>query len=78
MYLASISAPKFGSSNRSEEPYGFEAREFLREKIVGSKCEFHQEYTYSARDYGVLFVDEVNMNLEIVKAGLAKVIEKKG
>ena len=67
-----------GSANRSEDPFGFAAREFLREKIVGRKCEFQQEYNYSARDYGLLFVNDENLNLAIVKAGLAKVLEKKG
>lgn len=52
-----------GSTNRSEEPFGFAAREFLREKIIGKKCEFQLEYTYSARDYGILIVNEENINL---------------
>ena len=29
--LASVQAPRIGSSNRVEEPFAFEAREFLRE-----------------------------------------------
>ena len=29
VFLASVSAPKIGSASRSEEPFGFEAREFL-------------------------------------------------
>ena len=41
VYLASIQAPKMGSANRSEEPLAFASREFLREKIIGKKCEFH-------------------------------------
>lgn len=73
-----MQAPKIGSANRSEEPFGFDSREFLRERIVGRKCEFHQEYTYSSRDYGTLIVNDENMNVAIVKAGLAKVLEKKG
>jgi staphylococcal nuclease domain-containing protein 1 len=80
VFLASVSAPKVGSSNRSEEPFGFEAREFLRDKlgIIGKKCEFHPEYNYGGRDYGTLIVNEENVGLAIVKAGLAKVVEKKG
>jgi len=31
IFLASVSAPKIGNSNKSEEPFGFEAREYLRE-----------------------------------------------
>lgn len=44
VFLASVQAPRIGSSNRVEEPFGFEAREFLREKIIGMKCEFTLEY----------------------------------
>ena len=67
-----------GSSNRQEEPFGFEAREFLRERIIGKKCEFIPEYQHGGRDYGTLIVNGENMNLAIIKAGLAKVLEKKG
>jgi len=52
-----VTAPKIGSTNRTEEPYGFEAREFLREIIIGKKCEFIPEYQYGGRDYGTLIVD---------------------
>jgi staphylococcal nuclease domain-containing protein 1 len=67
-----------GSTNRTEEPFGFDAREFLREKIIGKKCEFTIEYNFSGRDYGVLIVNEENINVAIIRAGLAKVLEKKG
>ena len=78
IFLASVSAPKMGSSNRTEEPFGFEAREFLRDKIIGKKCDFHPEYNYGGRDYGSLIVETENLGIEIVKAGLAKVVERKG
>jgi staphylococcal nuclease domain-containing protein 1 len=78
VYLASITAPKIGSTNRTEEPFAFDAREFLREKVIGKKCEFTQEYNFSGRDYGTLVVNEENMNLALVKSGLVKVLEKKG
>lgn len=77
-YLASIIAPKMGSTNRVEEPFAFDAREFLREKIIGKKCEFIQEYTYSGREYGTLMIENENINIALVKQGLAKVLEKKG
>jgi len=77
-YLASVSAPKMGSSNRTEEPFAFDAREFLRDKVIGRKCEFHLEYNYGGRDYGTLIVDGENLNLSLVKAGLVRVVEKKG
>lgn len=78
VFLASVAAPKIGSASRSEEPFGFEAREFLRDKIIGRKCDFHPEYNFGGREYGSLIVDSENMGIAIVKAGLAKVVEKKG
>ena len=79
VFLASVSAPKIGSASRSEEPFGFEAREFLIDKIIGRKCDFHPEYNFGGREYGSLIVDSSeNMGITIVKAGLAKVVEKKG
>ena len=67
-----------GSSNRVEEPFAFDAREFLRERIIGKKCEFQKEYEYGGRDYGTLIVNGENQNLALIKEGWAKVIEKKG
>lgn len=78
VFLGSVSAPKIGSSSKLEEPFGFEAREFLREKIIGKKCEFYPEYNYGGREYGTLMVGGENAGLQIVAAGLAKVVEKKG
>ena len=77
-YLASIQAPKMGSSQRVEEPFAFDARELLRDQAIGRKCEFIPEYNYGGRDYGTLLVDGENLGLNLVKAGLAKVVEKKG
>ena len=78
VFLGSVAAPKMGSSSRTEEPFGFEAREFLRERFIGKKCDFFPEYNYGGRDYGNLIVDGENAGLSIVKAGLAKLVEKKG
>lgn len=78
VFLASVAAPKVGNASRSEEPFGFEAREFLRDKIIGRKCDFHPEYNFGGREYGSLLVDGGDMGLGIIKAGLAKVVEKKG
>ena len=78
VFLASVTAPKMGSASRSEEPFGFEAREYLRDKVIGRKCDFHPEYNFSGREYGSLIVDSEDIGVAIVKTGLAKVIEKKG
>jgi endonuclease YncB( thermonuclease family) len=46
--------------------------------VIGKKCEFNLEYNYGGREYGTLIVNNENLNLELIKAGLAKVVEKKG
>ena len=51
-----------GSTNRVEEAFAFDARELLREKIIGKKCEFTIEYNYGGRDYGTLIVNGENIN----------------
>ena len=78
VFLANIQAAKIGSSNRAEEPFGFDAREYIRERAIGKKCEFTIEHTYSGRDYGILVVDGENIAVSLVRQGLAKVLEKKG
>jgi staphylococcal nuclease domain-containing protein 1 len=79
IFLASVAAPKMGSSSRVEEPFGFDAREFLRERYIGKKCDFNPEYNFGGRDYGTLLIGGTeDAGVEIVKAGLAKVVEKKG
>jgi len=50
----------------------------LREHTIGRKAEFKLEYNYGGRDYGTLLIEGNSLNLSIVKAGLAKVVEKKG
>ena len=61
--MGSVSAPKIGSSSRVEEPFGFEARAFLREQIIGKKCEFYPEYNFGGREFGTLLVGGENVGL---------------
>jgi staphylococcal nuclease domain-containing protein 1 len=63
IFLGSVSAPKMGSSSRTEEPFGFEAREFIRERIIGKKCDFYPEYSFGGRDYGSLIVNGENISI---------------
>lgn len=65
------------NKDREDEPFAFEAREFLRTRASGRKCEFHVEYCLSQREVGTLFVEEQNMNLAIAGSGFVKVMEKR-
>ncbi|RWS27604.1 staphylococcal nuclease domain-containing protein 1-like protein [Leptotrombidium deliense] len=93
--LAYISAPKIGRKIPSkdgeeakiinDEPYAWEAREFLRKLLIGKEVTFRYEYTIpttipnaKARECGHLFVnDNENVADKLVSEGLAKVIRRK-
>lgn len=75
--MAGLIAPKLGTNQREEESFGFEARELLRKKAIGQKCEFHVEYKVNDRECGTLFIGEENLNLTLASSGLVKVVEKK-
>ena len=79
--LASIQAPKTAIRNeesyREDEPLAYLARETLRRASVGKKCEFEVEYEINGREYGTLFIEGKNINLELAKSGYVRVIMKK-
>ncbi|KAK2712557.1 staphylococcal nuclease domain-containing protein 1-like [Artemia franciscana] len=82
--LAGIIAPKIGrkppnSEEIKDEPYGFDAREFLRKKVVGKEITFQTIYTVpvSGREYGILYLGRdtsgENLNEALITEGLASV-----
>ena len=48
-----------------DEPYAWEAREFLRKKLVGKEVVFTVEYKVpaSGREYGFLYLGKGSFNL---------------
>ena len=66
-----------GSGSRPEEPFAFDAREFIRNKIIGKKVVFYVENSYQNKEFGILECEGVNINEAIVKQGLAQVNERK-
>jgi staphylococcal nuclease domain-containing protein 1 len=74
VYLSLISAPRSGNSNNlEEEAFAWESRDFLRQKLVGKVVKYFTDYRSNDKNYGQLIMDGVNINLELVKSGLAKV-----
>lgn len=65
-FLAFISAPRSGNASRSEEPFAFDAREFLREKIIGKKVDFTIEYLIKERKYVSVHWEDATLNLQLV------------
>lgn len=50
LYLANIGAPKVGTPQRDEEPYAYDAKKWLMDKVVGQKAEFIVEYEIKDRE----------------------------
>jgi staphylococcal nuclease domain-containing protein 1 len=40
-----VRGPRAGGRDRAPEPYGLEAREFLRKKLIGKEVTVKMEYT---------------------------------
>ena len=61
-----------------KEPYFEEAKVFTQNLVLGKEINFEQEENYKVdkfgRTLGYVFVDGVNLNIELVKNGLAKVV----
>ncbi|KAI0236877.1 Staphylococcal nuclease domain-containing protein 1 [Lamellibrachia satsuma] len=88
MCLSNITAPRLarrpnpnaeGSVETKDEPYAWEAREFLRKKMVGKEVCFTVEYKVpgSGREYGCIFIGKdtsaENVTESIVAEGLVEV-----
>jgi len=61
-----------------KEPYFEEAKAFTENLVLGKEISFEQETNYKVdkfgRELGYVFIDGVNLNIELVKNGLAKVV----
>lgn len=61
-----------------KEPLFEEAKAFTQNMVLGKEVTFEQEENYQedkfGRTLGYIFIDGKNLNLELVKAGLARVV----
>ncbi|KAG1472107.1 hypothetical protein G6F56_001735 [Rhizopus delemar] len=76
--LSNVQAPRLGNTTRSDEPFGFGSREFLRKLLVGKEVSFVPEYTVptTQREYGSIYLSDGSNVQELgVKAGWLKVRE---
>eukprot|EP00993_Chasmostoma_nieuportense_P000706 NODE_164_length_2843_cov_20.663108_g152_i0.p1 GENE.NODE_164_length_2843_cov_20.663108_g152_i0~~NODE_164_length_2843_cov_20.663108_g152_i0.p1 ORF type:complete len:898 (+),score=283.33 NODE_164_length_2843_cov_20.663108_g152_i0:38-2731(+) len=80
--LGSIECPKLAHRPQSdEEPYAWEAREFVRKLVIGKLVGYHHEYSVSsiAREFGqVITQDNQNLAVLLVREGLADVRKAEG
>ena len=61
-----------------KEPFYEEAKAFTQNLVLGKEISFEQEVNYKVdkfgRELGYVFIDGVNLNIELVRNGLAKVV----
>jgi micrococcal nuclease len=61
-----------------KEPYFEEAKAFTENLVLGKEISFEQEVNYKVdkfgRELGYVFVGGINLNIELVKNGLARVV----
>ena len=61
-----------------KEPFFEEAKAFTENLVLGKEISFEQEVNYKidkfGRELGYVFIDGVNLNIELVRNGLAKVV----
>ena len=66
------------NSPEVKEPYFEEAKAFTENLILGKEFSFEQEENYKVdkfgRMLGYVFIDGVNLNIELVRNGLARVV----
>ncbi|GJE95916.1 nuclease domain-containing protein [Phanerochaete sordida] len=71
-----------GSSTREDEPWAYEAREYLRTRVVGKPVTFTVAHSLSSnddtpRDIGSVEMQGVDIATQLIKAGWAKLKEMK-
>lgn len=85
VYLSYVSTPKVARMKDGEysadEPFAFEAREFLRKLLIGKEVEYREDYRLSSNNVIAATVylkdDKESINLKLVKAGLSEINRKK-
>ena len=77
VHLAYISTPRLANPNRTEEPFAFEARELLREKLIARKCDYTIEYIANGKRFVSIRLEGQDQAMLLVEQSLAKANEKR-
>ncbi|KAI0344602.1 transcription factor [Trametopsis cervina] len=77
LHLVDIVAPRLGTTNREDDPWAYEAREFLRSHAVGKAVRFTIAHDLPSNDeteraIGSAEIAGVDVASELLKAGWAK------
>jgi len=78
IYLSMLSAPKINAQQSYEEDFcGWESRNYLRNQVIGKVVKYTVDYNQGENVVGQVFIDGKNLNIELVRKGLAKVNQSK-
>lgn len=82
LHLADITSPRAGSASREDEPWSYEARDFLRSLTVGKEVTFTSIHSLPPnddvpRDLGYAQIAGQDLSTELLKNGWAKLKELK-
>lgn len=79
--LSSVTAPRVALKSLThespDEPYGWPAREFMRNRLIGQQVHFKVEYTFNGKEYACVTLKGENVACELLKRGLAKLRDNK-
>jgi len=73
IYFSSISAPRMNNG----EAFAWDARNFLRNKVLGKQVSFKLEYKANNLEYGAIMCNGENIIEAVVAAGYARVLTQK-
>ena len=76
-HLAYIAAPRLGNPNRTEDPFAHEAREAIRDQIIGRKVDFVTEYLAGTKKFVSIKVEGEDIATLLVQLSLAKVNDRR-
>ncbi|SOV78214.1 tudor staphylococcal nuclease [Plasmodium sp. gorilla clade G3] len=79
--LACLQCPrlfmKSQNTEKVEEPFAWESREFIRKLIIGKNVSFCLEYTYNNRQFCSVFYEEQNLAILLLEKGYATLVSNK-
>ena len=75
--MAYVGVPRIGNPNRNEEPFAYQAREAIREKIIGRKVDYVTEYMAGNKKAVSVSVDGEDLATMLVSQSLARVNERR-
>ncbi|CDJ38464.1 2e999-prov protein, related [Eimeria tenella] len=79
--LCSVVAPRVAvktlTHESSDEPFGFAAREFLRQQLIGQQVQFKVEFAAAGKEYACVLLQGQNVACELLRRGLARLRDNK-